>query len=108
MLYTSFKIKDKEYKCRLTAKACVELEKRMGKNPLLCLYNVKDTQELPKLEDLILILHASLQAFESGISIEDTYAMYDDFVDEGNSLTELIPIILEIFKVSGFFKEPKN
>ena len=57
---------------------------------------------------MIMILHASLQAMEHNISLDDTYAIYDEFVDEGNSLLELIPIIIEIFKVSGFFKEVNN
>jgi len=30
MLYTILNIGSKEYKCRLTAKACVDLERRMG------------------------------------------------------------------------------
>jgi len=55
-----------------------------------------------------MILHASLQALEHNISLEDTYNIYDEFVDEGNSLLELIPIIVDIFKVSGFFKEVDN
>lgn len=32
-----------------------------------------------------MILHASLQALEHNISLDDTYAIYDEFVDEGNS-----------------------
>jgi hypothetical protein len=59
-------------------------------------------------EDIIMILHASLQALEHNISLDDTYAIYDEFVDEGNTLIELIPIIVEIFKVSGFFKKIDN
>lgn len=108
MLYTVLNVGDKEYKCRLTAKACVDLERKIGQNPLNVFTEIQKSNELPKVEDIIMILHASLQALEHNISLDDTYAIYDEFVDEGNTLIELIPIIVEIFKVSGFFKEIDN
>jgi hypothetical protein len=37
--------------------------------------------------------------------MDKTYALYDKFVDEGNTLMDLVPILLDVFKVSGFFKE---
>ena len=90
MLYTVLNVGDKEYKCRLTAKACVDLERRMGQNPLNVFTEIQKSNELPKVEDIIMILHASLQALEHNISLDDTYAIYDEFVDEGNTLIELI------------------
>lgn len=108
MLYTIFNVGNKEYKCRLTAKACVDLEKRMGGNPLNVFTDIQKSRQLPRLEDIIMILHASLQAYEHGITLDDVYSIYDQYVDEGNSLMELIPVILEIFKVSGFFKEDQQ
>lgn len=108
MLYTVLNVGNKEYKCRLTAKACVDLERKLGQNPLNIFTEIQNSNELPKVEDMIMILHASLQAMEHNISLDDTYAIYDEFVDEGNSLLELIPILIEIFKVSGFFKEVNN
>lgn len=105
MLYTTITIKDKEYKARLNAKACVDLEKKLGTNPINAFLKIAESSEIPDLTTLVVILHASLQAYQHGISIEDTYRIYDDFVDEGNVMTDLIPFILEVFKVSGFFKE---
>ena len=77
MLYTVLNVGDKEYKCRLTAKACVDLERRMGQNPLNVFTEIQKSNELPKVEDIIMILHASLQALEHNISLDDTYAIYD-------------------------------
>lgn len=107
MIYTNFTVGNTDYKLRLTAKACVELEKKIGGNPLNIFTKINSTSEMPKLEDIILILHASLQAFNHNISINDTYEIYDKFVDDGKSLMELIPVIIEVFKVSGFFREDK-
>ena len=105
MIYTLFTVGEKEYKCRLTAKSCVDLEKRIGGNPLNIFTKIRDNSEMPRLQDMMYILHASLQAYNHGITLDDTYEIYDEFINNGNSLMELIPIIIEIFKVSGFFKE---
>ena len=37
--------------------------------------------------------------------MDKTYELYDKFVDEGHTLMDLVPILLDVFKVSGFFKE---
>ena len=105
MIYTTLQIGEKEYKCRLTAKSCVDLERKLGGNPLNIFTKIKENGEMPRLQDMMLILHSSLQAYNHGISLDDTYNIYDEFVNDGNTLMELIPIIIEIFKVSGFFKE---
>lgn len=105
MLYTTFTVKDTDYKCRLNARACVDLEKKMGTNPLNVFVKISQSGAIPELSDLIIILHASLTAYNHKITLDDTYRIYDEFVDEGNTMLDLVPLILEIFKVSGFFKE---
>lgn len=115
MLYTTIIINNKEYKARINAKACVDLEKKLGTNPLNIFINMNegDTFNLPSLGDMLIILHAALQAYEHKITMDEVYALYDEFVEDGNNLTDLIPIVLEIYKVSGLIpeeveKETKN
>lgn len=108
MLYTIFTVKDIDYKCRLNAKACVDLEKKLGGNPLNIFTEIKKTGNLPKVEDIILILYESMQQYHHGISLDEVYSIYDEYVDAGSTLTDLIPVIMQIFEVSGFFKSPKN
>ena len=47
-----------------------------------------------------------------GITIDKAYELYDKFVDDGNTMMDLVPILMDVFKVSGFFKvedeEEKN
>lgn len=107
MMYTIFNVNNKELKLRLNARACVELEKRLGCSPLQLIMDMANGEEInmPKLETLITILHASLQAYEHGYDLNAVYDLYDEYVDNGGSLMELFPVIMEIFKVSGFFKE---
>ena len=113
MLYHIVTINNKDYKCRLSARALVDLEKKMGTNPLNIFMAIATKQEVPPLDALIQVFHASLLQFNHGISIDDAYEIYDEFIDEGHNMMDLIPIIMDVFKVSGLLpeeeaEEPKN
>lgn len=102
MLYTTVVIKEKEYKLRLSAKSCVELEKRLGGNPLNIFMNVS-TGVLPSLESLLIMLHQSLVEYQHGITMDDVFALYDDYCsEEGNNMMSLITVMLQVFKDAGF------
>ena len=105
MLYTTMNIGGTDYKARLNAKACVDLEKKLGTNPLNIFAKIADNGNIPDLGVLITMLQASLTAYNHGITMDKTYELYDKFVDDGNTLMDLVPILLDVFKVSGFFKE---
>ena len=105
MLYTTITIGGIDYKARLTAKACVDLEKKLGTNPLNVFSQIATDGSIPPLGTLILILQASLVTYEHGITIDKAYELYDKFIDDGNTLMDLVPILMDIFKTSGFFKE---
>lgn len=108
MLYTTIKIKDEEYKARLSARDCVELEKKLGDNPLNIFLRDAQSDKLPSIELLVAIFHQSLQKYHHSITLSDAYDLYDNYVDDGNTLEDFIPVILEIFEVSGFFRQPKE
>ena len=103
MMYYEITIGEKDLKLRLDARNCVDLERKMGKSPLAIF--MQEDKALPKLEDLISILHGSLQKYNKGFTLDKTYDLYDEYVEAGNTFTDFIPVIMEIFKVSGFFKE---
>ena len=106
MLYTTLTVKDRDYKLRLNAKSCVDLEKKLGTNPInVFMGMVNDNIKFPTLNVLINILHQSMQALEHGITIDKTYEIYDAFIEEGHSMTDLIPVIIDVFKVSGLLPE---
>ncbi|WP_042387492.1 DUF6096 family protein [Clostridium culturomicium] len=107
MMYTNLTIGTKELKLRLRARDCVELERKLGKSPLDVMMELSNGS-MPKVGTLITILHSSLQAFEHGYTEEKTYDLYDEYVEAGGTLVELMPVILEVFKVSGFFKEEQK
>ncbi len=107
MLYTSIFVKDKEYKARLTTKAIIELERKLKTNPVNALIEMgREEGKLPNLEVLLTFLHASLQSMEHGISLEDTYEIYDEMVEDGKNFTDLLNIIVKVFQDSGLL--PKD
>lgn len=102
MLYETIEIAGKEYKARLTARALVDLEKRLGTSPINMFIKMGQQEGyIPELEFLLLILHASLQAMEHGITIEKTYDLYDQMVEEGKTIADLLNFIVEVFQASG-------
>lgn len=104
MLYTTVKIKEHEYKLRLNAKNAVQLERKLGKHPLSVLMDLQGEQ-LPKIEDIITILHASLQCYQHEITEDNTYDIYDEFTEE-HGIEDVINLIVEIYKTAGFI--PKD
>lgn len=107
MLYTEFNVGEKEYKLRLNARNVVALERKLGKNPI-SIFGGIENNELPKLEEVIPILHLSLQQFQNGISEDDTYTIFDNYVDHGGDLVSLIPVILELYRSSGIIPKEKE
>lgn len=111
MLYYEFVVGEKTYKCVLTASSAVQVERKLGMNPLTMLSRLSDN-DLPSLESMLIILWGSLQKYEHGISMEDTYDIYDKYVESGKQFTDLVTEVVNIMEVSGFFKrgdaEAKN
>lgn len=114
MMYATFTVQDRDYKARLSAKNCVDLEKKLGTNPLNKLLEMLMEVEsaansgrlkLPSLEVLIIMLHASLQTYEHSITIDKTYDIYDEWTKSGHSMLDLMAFLVEVFEVSGFIPE---
>lgn len=102
MNFINFEAGNKNYKLRLTTGATVALEKQLGCNPI-SIFGKGDT--IPTIGTMVAILHASLQAYHHGITLKDTYDIFDAWIEEGHVMTDFIPVIVEIYKASGFMKE---
>ena len=106
MLYTTLTVKDRDYKLRLNAKSCVDLEKKLGTNPINVFIDMAgDNVKLPSIDILITLLHYSLQTLEHGITMDKTYEIYDNFIEDGHQMSDLYLVIVEVFKVSGLIRE---
>lgn len=98
MMYYDFEAGGKPYKLRLSTRNTVALEQRLGCNPL-SIFGEEGT--LPTVTVLVNVLWASLQQFHHGISLNDAYDIFDEYLNDGNSMTDFVPVVLEIYKVSG-------
>lgn len=104
MLYFDFEAGGKAYKLRLNTRNTVMLEKQLGCNPL-AIFGAGDI--IPTVTVMVTILFASLQQFHHGITLDDAYTIFDDYLADGHSATEFIPVILDIYKVSGLIQKDK-
>ena len=102
MLYVDFSAGNKEYKLRLSIRSTVALEKQLGVNPLMIFGN-GDT--IPTITTMVNVLHAALQQYHHGISQNDAYDIFEAWLNDGNSITDFLPIIIDIYKVSGIIKQ---
>jgi hypothetical protein len=98
MNYIDFSAGNKDYKLRLNTRGVVALEKQLGCNPL-AIFGDGDT--IPTVTTMVNILHASLQQYNHGISLNDAYDIFDAWIEDGHSTVDFVTIILEIYKTSG-------
>lgn len=105
MNYIDFVAGNKEYKLRLNTRNTILLEKQLGCNPLNIFGN---GETLPTITEMVAILHASLQQYNHNISLTDAYDIFDRWLEDGNSTTDFIAVIMEIYKASGILPKDKQ
>lgn len=105
MMYVDFTAGNKDYKLRLNTRNIISLEKQLGCNPL-ALFG--DGNKIPTITQMVQILYCSLQQLNHSITLDGAYDIFDNYLADGNSATDFISVILEVFKVSGLIKENKK
>lgn len=105
MLYFDFEAGNQAYKLRLNTRNTVMLEKVLGCNPLSIFGN---GESIPTVTAMVQVLYSSLQQYHHGITLEKAYDIFDAYLEDGHSTTDFIPVILEIYKVSGIIREGKQ
>lgn len=100
-MYVDFSAGNKDYKLRISTRNMIALEKVIGCNPLAIF---GDGETLPQITTMVHILHAAMQQLNHGISLNDAFDIFDTWLEEGHSATDFLPIIIEIYKVSGLIK----
>lgn len=99
MMYYDFKAGNKEYKLRLNTRNIIELEKKLGCNPIMIFG--ADGESVPTISALVVILHASLQPYHHGITLNDAYDIFDAYLEDGNASTDFVKIVMTIYENSG-------
>jgi hypothetical protein len=103
MNYIDFEVGNKSYRLRLNTRSIVLLEKQLGCNPLSIFGN---GETVPTITTMVAVLHASLQQYNHGITLNDAYDIFDDYLAEGHSSVDFLPVILDIYRASGII--PKD
>lgn len=101
MMYFDFEAGNKAYKLRLNTRNIVALEKQLGCNPV-GIFGNGDT--IPTITQMVAVLHHSLQPYNHGITMEDSYSIFDAYIADGHSMTDFISVLVEVYKVSGLIK----
>ena len=105
MNYYTFTVKGTDYKLRLGAKVLVDLEKKLGKNPVQILADIGEKGVVPSLEPFILIMQAAMSQYNHSVNIDKMYEIYDEYIEDGHTMYDLVGVIMEVFKVSGLIPE---
>lgn len=103
MNYINFEVGNETYKLRLSTRNIVLLEKTLGCNPLNIFGN---GETVPTITVMVAVLHASLQQYNHGITMNDAFDIFDNYLADGHSTVDFIPVILDIYKASGII--PKD
>ena len=90
-----------EYNMRLTASAIMQIEKKLGKPLFKALETIQDNM----VETITTIIWGAAQTMNHSFSYEKALQLFDDYVDDGHSLEDMIQEINAMFAASGFFKK---
>lgn len=107
MLYTELQIGEEIFKLRLNTKNSLMLERSLGYNPISLLMDI-DKGKMPKLADILIILHAMLQTYHHGYDMNKVYDLFDRYSEDGKSMFDLIPVFIEVFEQSGYITKAND
>lgn len=64
---------------------------------------------IPKLGVMLTIIQGAMRKYHHGMNFERVQDIYDQYQDEGGSLTSLFTdVILPLYRVSGFLSEKQS
>ena len=79
MLYYELTVGEETYKLRLSTRNIIELEKKIGCNPLSIF---GDGNTIPTVFTMVAVLHTSLLQYQHGITFNDAADIFDKFIME--------------------------
>ena len=114
--YFEFEVGNKVLRLRIKARQAAQLEKLLKGSPLILFMKLSEhaddavalMENMPSLEQYAWILNAALQAYEHGYDMDKTYDVIDKFIEEGHSMMELINVVTNVLRVSGYMPEQEE
>lgn len=99
-MFKNITVKGKEYQLRLTIKNIMALESALNTNPINILINMQKGI-VPKISELVTILHFCLQELNHNISMDETQRIFEDYLSEGKTIFDVSELIAIVLKDSG-------
>ena len=101
MTYTEITINNEIYKLRLNTRNTVALEKALGYNPIDILLQM-DRNEVPKVQELVMVLHYALQQYNHNINLDKAYDIFDDYLAEDHTIFDFInDVVVPVYQNCG-------
>ena len=105
-------INGKDYTCMLKIKTCIQLEKKLGTNPLNVLQAL-DQGLIPDFEILGTIFHYCLIDMNHGLSMDDSLELFSQYMQENNDsenggIGAIILLFGKVFQDAGFISTTVN
>lgn len=105
-------INGKDYNCMLKIKTCIQLEKKLGTNPLNVLQAL-DRGLIPDFEILGTIFHYCLIDMNHGLSMDDSLELFSQYMQENNDnenggMASVILLFSKVFQDAGFISSTVN
>lgn len=108
MMYIDFVAGGKSYKLRLNTRTIVLLERKLGCNPITVFIDEHGKEKALTVETMVTILHHALMAYHPNITLDDTYTIFDEWLEDGHITSEFVAIVVEIYRESGLFRKEKD
>lgn len=99
--YFTLLVAGEEYKLRLTAGSIMAIEKKLQKPLFAALESIQENM----VETITTILWGAIQPLNANFSYDNAVSLFDDYIDEGHSIEDMMKIINGVFEASGFFKK---
>jgi len=93
-----------EYRLRLTATAIKSIEKKLGQPLFTAVENMQDDF----IDTVATIFWGAMQPMNANFPFEKAYDLIDQYIDEGNSVEDLMMEIKGLFEASGFFSKGQD
>ena len=93
-----------EYKLRLTASAIMQIEKKLNKSLFSALEHIQDNM----IETITTILWGAMQPFNANFSFDKAAGLFDQYIDDGNSIEDFMLELNSMFEASGFFRKGQD
>lgn len=101
--FAIWEVGGREYRMKLTTSAICQLEEKYKRNLISLLDGV------PPLAIMLTITQAAMKKWEHGMKYADVQNLFDRYCEEGGTQMKfLTDVLLEIYRVSGFFSEDQQ